>query len=474
MGLDELPSLWAHQAVAIEKANNASELALFLPMGTGKTRTMIEILRTKYNLGKEISNTLIICPLIVCSNWKNEFTKYSKIPAAKILLPKGTIKEKAAQIIKHEGIVVVNYDIFVNEDLIKALIKWKPAILVLDESHRCKNPQASRTKKIMKLSHSMGKEAFRYLMTGTPVLNNQLDLWSQFYILDLGETLGDSFFSYRARYFWDLNAGKRGTQKYFPMFVPKKSASEELRQKIESKSVVAKKEDCLDLPPLVKKQIEVDLASDQRAAYEEMKKEFITYVQDKACVATLAITKALRMQQILSGFVRLEDGSIHRFKENPRAKALKELLEEICIEAEQKCIVWSVFHEDYEVIRKTCEDLKIEYREIHGLVSGPDKLRAMEDFELKPEVKIIVGSPGAGGIGVNLIAASYSIWYSRNFNLEHDQQAEARNYRGGSERHKKVTRLDLVAPGTLDALVLDALSKKKKLADSILTLPQLL
>jgi SNF2 family DNA or RNA helicase len=311
-------------------------------------------------------------------------------------------------------------------------------------------------------------------MTGTPFLNNQMDLWSQFYILDLGETLGDSFFAYRARYFWDLNAGKRGTRAYFPLFVPKKTSSNELARLIESKSVVAKKEDCLDLPPLVKKQVEVSLAPDQRAAYEEMKKDFLTYVNDKACVAVLAITKALRMQQILSGFIKLEDGSIHRFKDNPRAKALKELLEEICVESGEKCIVWSVFHEDYAVVRKACEDLKIEYREIHGLVSGPSKLTAMEDFELKPEVKVIICSPGAGGIGISLIAASYSIWYSRNFNLEHDQQAEARNHRGGSERHEKITRIDLVVPGSLDSVVLDSLSQKKSIAESILTLPQML
>lgn len=467
-----IPPLWDHQTRAILQAKDTNELALFMEMGTGKTRTILEILRHEYNKNKAVHKTLIVCPLIVTRNWVAEFKKYTKIPKDKILLPTGTIKEKAAKIALHDGIVVVNYDAFVDQKFVDTIIKWKPKTLVLDESHRVKNPQAARTKRLIKVSASMGESSSRYIMTGTPVLNNQLDLYSQFLILDHGKTLGDSYFAYRARYFWDLNASRKGSQKYFPMFVPKKSTTEELKKLIEGKSVVARKEDCMDLPPLVKVRVEVDLIGEQRSAYEEMKKDFISFIKGSACVATLAITKALRMQQILSGFMKLEDGTVHRFKDSPRAKILANLLEDICIDAGQKCIVWSVFHEDYEVIRKVCEDLKIEYREIHGLVSGPDKFRAMEEFESSPEVKVIIGSPGAGGIGVNLVAASYSIWYSRNFSLEHDQQAEARNYRGGSERHKKITRIDLVVPGSLDEVVMDALSDKKNLADSILTLDQ--
>jgi SNF2 family DNA or RNA helicase len=445
-----------------------------MEMGTGKTRTIIECLRRIYNKDKVISNTLIVCPLIVKRNWVAEIKKYSKIPEKSILVPEGTVSKKAEQILKHKGIVIVNYDAFIQDDFVTSIIKWEPNILILDESHRCKNPSAKRTKRIMKISESMHKYAHKFIMTGTPVTNDQLDLWSQFYILDNGETFGDSFFGYRAKYFWDLNAGKRGSQKYFPLWVPKKSINDELQSKIALKSVVARKKDCLDLPPLVRQEVNCEMGVDQKRSYDSMKKDFIAYLNSAACIAPLAITKALRLQQILSGFLPLDDGSIHVFQDNPRLKVLQELLEDICVEGKNKCIIWSVFKQDYVQLKKVCEELKIEYREIHGAISEREKFRAMEEFETSPEVKVIIGSPGAGGIGINLVSASYSIWYSRNFNMEQDQQAEARNHRGGSERHEKITRIDIVVPGSMDKIVLDSLRDKKNIAESILSIGELL
>jgi SNF2 family DNA or RNA helicase len=82
----------------------------------------------------------------------------------------------------------------------------------------------------------------------------------------------------------------------------------------------------------------------------------------------------------------------------------------------------------------------------------------------------MIANQASGGIGINLVEASYSVFYSKNFSLEQDIQAEGRNYRGGSEQHAKITRIDLVSPGTIDELVLKALREKQKMSDLILTL----
>lgn len=79
-----------------------------------------------------------------------------------------------------------------------------------------------------------------------------------------------------------------------------------------------------------------------------------------------------------------------------------------------------------------------------------------------------MGHPGSGGIGINMVIASYSIFYSRNFSLEQDLQAEARNHRGGSEIHAKVTRINLIAKGTIDEIVADALKNKVQIGENIL------
>jgi SNF2 family DNA or RNA helicase len=116
--------------------------------------------------------------------------------------------------------------------------------------------------------------------------------------------------------------------------------------------------------------------------------------------------------------------------------------------------------------------LKLKYVELTGETKNADKFKNMELFETDPSIKVLIGAPGAGGIGVNLVSAKYSIWYSRTFNLEQDLQAEARNHRGGSEIHDKVTRYDIVCKGTMDEVILQALYKKNQIKDEILSLKE--
>ena len=93
----------------------------------------------------------------------------------------------------------------------------------------------------------------------------------------------------------------------------------------------------------------------------------------------------------------------------------------------------------------------------------------MDEFRNDPEIRVIICNQAAAGVGINLIEASYSIYYSKNFSLEHDLQSGARNYRGGSEVHEKVTRIDLIAENTIDELVNEALSNKQNISDRILS-----
>lgn len=464
-----LPPLWQHQSNFVERAKlpGGNELALFFDPGTGKTRTLLEVLRWIYNTRTRVERTLIVAPLIVTKNWKDEIKKYTKIPDSKVHTLEGTVAEKAKQLATLEGIVIVNYDIFVRDEFRNAAIAWKPKVLVLDESHRCKEQSAKRTKNMIKLSLSMGPDSYRYLLTGTPITNDQTDLWAQFYILDHGKTFGNNFWAYKSYYFMNIKAGAPKNGKYFPMWVPRPGIDAILADKIKNKAMVVKKEECLDLPPLIFQEVEVELSAEQQRIYKDMKNDFVAFVKNKEAVAQLALTKMLRMQQILSGFLKMEDGSIEKF-ENPRERVLRELLSDIC--GTNKVIVWAVFHEDYATIRKVCEELKIGYVEVHGLISEKEKFANITRFQKEAEARVFIGSPQAGGIGINLVEAPISIWYSRNYSLEQDEQAMARNYRGGSEQHLKVTRIDLVARRTIDEVILRAVREKKKIADSILSI----
>lgn len=204
----------------------------------------------------------------------------------------------------------------------------------------------------------------------------------------------------------------------------------------------------------------------QKAHYDEMKKHFITYVNDKACVGQLAVTKGLRLQQIASGYIKCDDDTIVELKDTPREKALEELLIELT--PNHKVIVWSVFHQNYKQIARVCNKLGVKYVECHGKISAKGKHESVRVFNEDASVKVFIGHPGAGGLGINLTVSSYSIFYSRNFSLEQDTQAEARNHRAGSEIHESVTRIDIVATGTIDEHIEKALASKMKIGEDVL------
>jgi SNF2 family DNA or RNA helicase len=463
---------WSHQLEAIERAKRLPGFALFFEMGTGKTSTTVNILRHKFNEEKKILRTLILCPPIVIDNWRREWLAHSKIPEERLVLLTGTGRERELSLKTYgfEGdgrkvgrIFITNYETLLMPAVFRALQAWGPEALVCDESHKCKDQKAKRTKLTIELAD---QARYKYILTGTPILNSLLDIFSQFRILDGGKTFGKNFFFFRAEYFYDKNAGFKGKQTYFPDWKVKQGSVEKVNSLIYYQGMRVKKSECLDLPPLVKQTIFCAMTPEQAKAYAEMKRDFITYLDGKACVAELAITKALRLLQIVSGYMKLETGEEKRLQATPKQAALKELLETLA--PDHKILVWAVFKENYAQIRAVCEELGLEYVEVHGEITPQAKLKAVDRFNTDPACRVFIGHPGSGGIGINLVSASYSIFYSRSFSLEQDLQAEARNYRGGSEIHERITRIDLVTKGTIDELVVERLAAKQTISEEVL------
>lgn len=472
--------LWEHQKKAILRGITEDELMLAMDPGVGKTRATIEILRRRFAQEKRLMRTLIFAPLIVLNNWKKEFAMYSKIAPHDILIlnQPGKVREKKfIDFVKNveeinlsrPRIVITNYEAAQMKPLMQLFHEWMPEILILDESHRCKNHESKRARAITSLSE---KTRYRYLLTGTPILNSSMDLFQQFRILDQGKTFGNNFWSFRARWFEDENAGWSGKENYFPKYVPRPGTYDEFARMVATKSVKARKEECLDLPPLIKVDHFVELSTEQTKLYTAMKKDYLAFIEDRltkesrAVVAQLAITKALRLQQIVSGFAKDDKGDIHHIENNPRLKALEELLEDLV--DGHKVIVWACFIENYKMIAEVCKRNKWGYAELHGDISATQKQENIEKFTKDPECRILIGNQGAGGVGINLVEASYAIYYSRGFSLEHAIQSEARNYRGGSNIHEKITHINLVAKETTDELINDSLRKKEEIGQKIL------
>jgi SNF2 family DNA or RNA helicase len=462
--MDFLVPPWQHQLKGFELAKEKTHFAFFFEMGTGKTSTVINVVRHRFATEGRILNTLVLAPIITLTNWRAEFLRYSKIKDENLVVLKGSQTQRIDQIVNSQGpkIFITNYEAMaVMPGLHSCLMHNNMEILICDESHKCKDMKSKRTQKVIELAD---RARFRYLLSGTPVLNTPMDIFAQYRIMDQGETFGKNVWSFRAQYFYDKNAGIP-KERYFPDWKVRPGALDEMNRLIYEKAMRVTKEECMDLPPMVQQTIHVEMLPEQKKAYEEMKKQFVTYINDKACVATLALTKALRLQQIVSGFIKLEDGTEIKMKKSPRQEALKDLLETLT--PDHKVLVWAVFKENYAQIRAVCDELKIKYVEVHGDIPNAEKFRNVDTFNNDRDVRVFLGHPGSGGIGINLVSATYSIFYSRSFSLEQSLQAEARNHRGGQTQ--KVTRIDLVTPDTIDEIVLKKLASKEELGEKLLS-----
>ena len=130
-------------------------------------------------------------------------------------------------------------------------------------------------------------------------------------------------------------------------------------------------------------------------------------------------------------------------------------------------IVWTNFASTYDSISKVLDKLEITHGRIVGGQTNNARVKVMDDFA-QGTIRCVLANQKAGGTGINLTQASYSIYYSRSYALGEDLQSQARNYRGGSNIHQKVTRIDLVTPDSIDTTILGALSSKLELAEMVL------
>ena len=469
--MDFIVKPWAHQKKAIDIASKKNYYALFFEMGTGKTLTSINILRSWCLRENRVLNTLILCPPAIISQWGEEINKFSRLgPHVQLLNQNtGAKKKKALQESMNLGgkkIYITNYETLLNKEFFNLLNTLNIECLICDESHKLKSLQAKRTKQVIALSK---KTKYRLILTGTPILNSPVDLFSQFLILDKGKSFGTNYFVFRARYFYDANA-TMPKHSYFPNWKARPNIEEELNSIISESSMRVKKSECLDLPPLVKQKIDVPMTTKQQKAYNDLKHDFIAYLDDKHCVADLALTKLLRMQQVLCGHLPVEDidGQNQEIKkiDNNRLGALKDIV--VNAVDSSKVIIWTTFRETYAEIGDMLDGQRIPYSMIIGGQSASKRQEAIEEFRNNDKVRVCIASQKAGGVGLNLTESNISVYYSRGYSLEDDLQSEARNYRGGSERHSHITRIDLVSKGTVDEVILEALTNKVSLAEKIL------
>lgn len=482
-----------HQHEAFLWSRDAENSALLMEMGTGKTKVIIDTSAYLYARG-EINFLFVVAPNEVHRNWIDR-----EIP---IHLPdwverrtctwSSKMKRKdwedfAAlwdKDFKGLRILAVNFEAWgVGEriwkmrsqnperpkfgEMVPQIFNAFDVLLVADESSKIKTPGAHRTRRLT----NYGKKAkYRRILTGTLITNSPFDSYSQFKFLDPNIMGIKDIYSFKMRYAtWQTERNFKQERDYRVLVGYRRL--DELKAKIAPFSFRALKKDCLDLPPKVYERRSVELHKEQKRLYNQLKNHAIIEFKNKeTATIALVLTRYLRLQQILGGFIPTEhpdDPAVPIFdkpKENPRVKATFELLEQI----DGKVIIWARFRAEIEMLRDLIAD---EYGgdsvvTLYGGTKKKHRPEAIDKFQEDPETRFFVSNAQSGGYGLTLTAATYLIYYSSNFSLEDRLQSEDRPHRIGQEADK-VTYIDLEAANTIDTKIVHALVNKKKLADVI-------
>ena len=172
---------------------------------------------------------------------------------------------------------------------------------------------------------------------------------------------------------------------------------------------------------------------------------------------TNVLAKLMKLQQVSSGFIINDEKEIFQIH-HEKTKLLREFLESI--DPDEKVVVFCRFIRDLEEVKSVAGQLGRSYGELSGRAND------LRGGQFDDSVGVLGAQLQAGGIGVNLTAARYCVMYSVGYSLADYQQALARVHRGGQER--PVTYIHLIAEGTIDEQVHQALAAKKEVVDEIL------
>ena len=335
---------------ALETSWNKEVYALFMEMGTGKTKVLIDNMSMLYDHGK-INGALIVAPKGVLGTWfRQELPAHlvdhveNKSVMWQSLINK-TQKKKLDSLFETGEdlhILIMNVEAFSTPKGTKFAEKFllsHNTLMVIDESTTIKNPKAKRTKNILALSK---RAKYRRILTGSPVTKNPLDLYSQCEFLDPYCLDFQSFYSFRNRYAEMKTANFYGRS---VQIVTRFRHLDELAEKLKPFSYRVLKEDCLDLPEKTFMKRQIELSEEQKKVYRQMKQMALAQLNGKVVTTATALTQIMRLQQITCGHFTADDGTIQDIKNN-RLKELMEVLDEL----EGKAVIWAHYQHDVKKI----------------------------------------------------------------------------------------------------------------------------
>ena len=422
-------------------------------MGLGKTvQVLATILHDKVR-DPDAGPTLLVAPTSVLGNWQRECERFT--PALSTLIHHGPSRTKGVKpfraSIRGTDIVIASFGVARLDAATLSKVGWHR--LVLDEAQNIKNPAAAVTKAVRRF-----KAGRRIAMTGTPVENRLMDLWSLFSVINPGYlgTVTDFRNNVERPIMRDRDRGAtRRLRRMVRPFI--------LRRMKTDRAIIK------DLPSKVEQNSYCNLTPEQASLYQAVVRETEKKLEDSEGIGRrgLVLATLMRLKQICNHPAQfLQDGSKFAERRSHKLSRVCEMLDEIDAENES-ALVFTQFTE----IGKSLEALlrgryggKVYY--LHGGTPRARREHMVEQFQ-NPDTEraIFVLSLRAGGTGITLTRANHVIHFDRWWNPAVENQATDRAYRIGQT--KRVLVHKMVTMGTLEERIDELIESKKKLAEEI-------
>lgn len=480
-----------HQRVCLAAGLKLGRALFFLGMGAGKTKLSLDLILNLRRQGRA-KRALILVPAITnIYEWQEQAKIHA--PSLSVMALTGHGKaERYMQMFDESSVVIATYQGVValcstrQEPTKRKAASWKPdkkilaaltkhfQIMFLDESDTVKNSQGLYFRICRALSKGI---RYRFALTGTPIERSPLDLWAQFFVIDRGESLGETIGLFRSAFFTEKEKYWGGHEYTF-----KEKRRPDLDRMIANAAISYSEEECQDLPPffggldapahsgpIIKN---AAFPAETLAYYEKFLEKLKAARSSQSEEERRGIQSTYAtMRMLSSGYLgtrlRNEDGEAGEkvevvFSQNPKLELLIETLRQI--PEKEKVIVVAIYHKSGDLVEARLKKEGISFSRLYSKTR--DKKTALASFKDPKGPRVLLGSTSIA-YGLNLQGVSrYMFFYESPDSIRQRKQMERRIRRTGAT--KPCYYFDFQIYGSLDHRILDGLRKGKSFLDSLL------
>ena len=477
--------LFPHQRAGVKFLAVARRALLADEPGLGKTAQAIRALKELQDRGEDVFPALIVCPNTLKKNWKREFERWW--PGVDVEVIKGSATQRRKIFEESADVYVINWESLrshsrlsgygsialakcpecgghddrVSENRCEVHLRELNTIdfkaVIADEIHRSKEPKSKQTRALWAAT---GDADIRFALTGTPIANNVLDMWSILHWLSPDEwpsktrwidrminTMMNAFGGMMV-----LGVKPHMEQEFYAAINPR------MRRMLKQKVLPW-------LPEMMFERKDVEMSTKQKKAYDQMRDLMIAELEDgESVTAPSPLTQTIRLLQFASSFAELTvDESTGESKVTLIGPSCKvdAVMDDIKNGdfGDDSVAVCAVSRQLIDLLSAEMTKEKIPHGLITGAQSEDERQQAVDDFQAG-KIKWILFTAQAGGVGITLTAARRLIMLQRPWSLVDHKQALDRVHRIGSEIHDSIIISDYVTEGTIEERVIQVLETK--------------